>query len=152
MSKENINLLIREGVDFLKTKDIDFFSMDIDGNDLHLLPLVLDEISPKIICVEYNAHFPPPTKLVMHYCSEHIWKGDDYYGASLQSWVDAIGGYSLICCNISGTNAFFVRNDLIEVFTVYDIISVFQPPRYYLCSSKGGHISSLKWLKQILIA
>lgn len=151
VTKENISQLIETGASFLQVNDIDFFSIDIDGNDSHLLPLILEDITPKVICVEYNAHFPPPTKLTMSYSSSHIWGGDDYYGASLESWVGILDNYSLICCNISGANAFFVHKNFLDAFTVYDIKMVFQPPRYYLCSSKGGHISTLKWLHQELL-
>ncbi|HEX7867337.1 MAG TPA: hypothetical protein VF555_20435 [Variovorax sp.] len=134
----------------LGTGSVDFFSFDIDGNDLHLMPLALNEITPKIICVEYNGKFPPPTNLAMAYVGDHQWAHDDYYGASLQAWVDLFEGrYTLISCNLSGVNAFFVRNDLLSAFEVYPVEKLYQPCRYWLVGN-SGHRSSLKWLSQVI--
>jgi len=142
--------LIDEFSDFLGTQDIDFFSFDIDGNDLHLMPIALNSITPKLICVEYNGKFPPPTRMAMSYAEQHRWAEDDYYGASLQAWVDLFAGkYTLVSCNLSGVNAFFVRNDLLGPFTIYSTARLYQPCRYWLVGN-NGHRASLKWLKQML--
>lgn len=137
---------------FLGVASIDFFSLDIDGNDWHALPFFLPVLQPKLICVEYNAKFPPPDLRVMSLDEAHSWQGDDYFGSSLQAWVDLLEkwNYTLVCCNLSGTNAFFVRNDLLEVFTQYPVQQLYQPPRYHLVDIKKGHRASLLWLKQVL--
>jgi FkbM family methyltransferase len=137
---------------FLRASSIDLLSLDIDGNDLHVLPAFIDALNPKLVCVEYNAKFPPPSRLVMGYDEAHSWGYDDYFGASLQSWVDALQGlgYSLVACNLSGANAFFVRDDLVQEFTCYPIEALYQPPRYWLARSHYGHPASLKWLAQRL--
>ncbi|MFZ2170253.1 MAG: FkbM family methyltransferase [Methylococcaceae bacterium] len=150
VTKDNIVSLVERALRFLDTNELDFFSLDVDGNDIHLLPMVFQLTSPKLICVEYNAKFVPPSRLAMDYRSDHTWAGDDYFGASLQSWVETLTEYSLVCCNLSGANAFFVRNDLIENFTLTPINKLYQPPRYWLTSCSKGHNASLKWLKQEL--
>ena len=149
---DNIHDLVRDSIRILNTDNIDFFSFDIDGNDLHLVQESLKIIHPKLVCVEYNGNFPPPTRLTMEYNPGHRWGEDDYYSASLQSWVDALSGYALVCCNLSGVNAFFVRKDLLRGFTTYPVLEIYQPPRYWLASGPFGHKRSLKWLKQTLQA
>jgi FkbM family methyltransferase len=137
---------------FLDTDSIDFFSLDIDGNDIHLSESFVNTLNPKLICVEYNAKFPPPTAVSITYNESHTWAEDDYFGASLQSWVNHLrpAGYSLVCCNASGVNAFFIRNDLLAPFSVYGADQLYQPPRYNLVDYKKGHPASLKWLEQSL--
>jgi hypothetical protein len=151
ITRDNIKQLITHFSDVLGTKEIDFFSLDTDGNDLVLVQDALSVISPKLICVEYNGKFPPPTRLVMDYNPTHNWAHDDYFGATLQSWVDGLPGYTLVSCNVSGVNAFFVRNDLLQEFGKYTVESIFQPARYWLIGI-WGHVHSLKWLKQTLAA
>lgn len=148
---ESIGALIEQFRKFLGTDDLDFFSFDIDGNDLHLLPVALESIAPKLICVEYNGKFPPPTRLAMTYAEGHQWGEDDYFGASLQAWVDLLSNhYTLVSCNLSGVNAFFVRNDLLAQFEVYPVAQLYQPCRYWLVGN-SGHRASLKWLRQALL-
>ncbi|MDM0114690.1 FkbM family methyltransferase [Variovorax sp. J22R133] len=132
---------------FLGTEEIDLLSFDVDGNDTHLIRKALLAVHPKLIVVEYNAKFRPPTRLEMDYVAEHKWGGDDYFGASLQSWMDVLSDYTLVCCNISGVNAFFVHNDLTVPFTKYGVESLYQPARYWL-TRKSGHAPSLRWLRQ----
>jgi hypothetical protein len=86
---------------------------------------------------------------VIDYNPTHEWEQDDYYGATLQSWVDALQGYTLVSCNLSGVNAFFVRNDLMLKFTQYPIEMLFQPCRYWLIGITG-HGHTMKWLQQVL--
>lgn len=137
---------------FLGVKSIDFLSMDIDGNDIHVIPQLIQRSNPKLICVEYNAKFPPPTRVVMAYNEAHTWGYDDYFSASLQSWCEVMAGhnYSLVACNLSGVNAFFVRDDLMQGFTRYSVGELYQPPRYWLADSSKGHAASLKWIVQTI--
>ena len=52
---------------------------------------------------------------VSKYNSSSLWDGTDFYGASLKSFDKILRNqYKLVCCNITGANAFFVRNDLLS--------------------------------------
>lgn len=137
---------------FLGVDSVDFFSLDIDGNDWHVLPSFLKTLTPKLVCVEYNSKCPPPTNLVLRYNENHTWNGDDYFGASLQAWVETMNdhGYSLVCCNLSGANAFFVRNELLTVFSTYTPSELYQPARYHLTEAPKGHAPSLGWIEQTI--
>jgi len=44
-------------------KEFDFLSIDIDGNDYHILDS-LSEIRPKLICIEFNPHIPNEVEFV----------------------------------------------------------------------------------------
>ena len=147
MSRENIGSLVVRQAEFLGTKDIDLFSVDVDGNDFHILAEALHSISPKVICVEYNPKFPPPVSIVMPYDAAFRYQGDDYHGASLQAFCDALAGYKLVCCNLTGANAFFVRTELAGVFPTFDPNQLYQPFRDNLIYVKSEHIPSLKWLR-----
>lgn len=144
----NTLALTDQCIKFLGTENIDFLSMDIDGNDFHIMRVVMEQLNPKLVCVEYNAKFPPPIRMVMDYNPAHSWVGDDYYGASLQAWVDLFTNHTLVCCNITGANAFFVRNDLCSGFTAYPIADLYQPAMYALAEKYSGHKPSLAWLRQ----
>ena len=147
----NIEQITKDCAAFLGTKEIDFCSLDVDGNDSHLLTHILLQVHPKLLCVEYNAKFHPPTVLEIKYNASHVWQGNDYFGASLQAFVNILEGYKLVCCNVSGSNAFFVDRKYSHLFKEYDIEDLYQPARYWLCGNKAGHTSSFNWVKQILM-
>lgn len=126
--------------------DVDFLSLDIDGNDLHILKKFLGVAQPKVICVEYNAKFPPPISISVRYDKMHQWKADDYMGASLQAFANLLTEYQLVCCGLSGSNAFFVRKDFTSGFTAYPIEILYQPFRVELFHPQSGHPPSYRFL------
>ena len=89
-------------------------SIDLDGNDYYILDAIRS-ISPRVIVAEYNAKFPPDIFWVMQYNEAHHWDSSDYFGASLKALADLLAarGYALVGCSVLGTNAFFVRKDLV---------------------------------------
>lgn len=112
--------------------EVDFLSIDVDGNDLHILRSFLTVSRPRVICAEYNALFPPPLKISVAYDKSHSWSGDDYMGASLSAFTEMLDGYLLFGCGIAGLNAFFVRCDLAQPFTKYPEHDLYQPFRVAL--------------------
>ena len=108
---DNINKLI--GGDGNINGEIDFLSIDIDGNDYWIWEKICC-IQPRVVAIEYNAKFPPPCEWVMEYDSNYVWDGSDKQGASLKS-LELLGnrlGYTLVGTNRNGANAFFVKRDL----------------------------------------
>ena len=153
IDRDNIVSIFKESYAFFEIKELDFFSLDIDGNDFYIMEeLFKNSIFPKVICVEYNAKFHPPYKFKIKYNKLQVWDKTDYMGCSLQDYNDLFTtfGYTLICCNIPGINAFFVRNEFASAFKKYTIDEFYQPYRYYLSPIRPGHIPSLKYLKNIL--
>jgi hypothetical protein len=132
VNKGNINdLIMRNGF----KGEIDLLSVDIDGNDYHVVRAI-DSISPRVIMIEYNSKFPPPVKWVMKYNPQHVYDSTDYFGASLKSYEILFSkkGYSLVGCNITGANAFFIRNDLTGEFFCkpFDAENHYEPARPWL--------------------
>lgn len=146
----NIESIVSEVVGFLGTSEPDFFSLDIDGNDRWVLQKALLHFQPKVLCIEYNAKFPPPLSISVAYNPDHRWAGDDYCGASLQALCDSLPGYRLVSCDLSGVNAFFVRRDLAAGFSEVAVASLYQPFRERLTVPSVGHPASLKWLRDRL--
>lgn len=148
ITKDNINNLISNNIDIV---EIDLLSVDIDGNDYHILNAITC-IKPRVIVIEYNAKFTPPISFCMDYDELHTWKGDDCFGVSLKFLENNLHGYCLVGCNLIGVNAFFVREDLVadsflEPFTAENH---YEPARYYLSSFTSGHPSSYKTLNKSL--
>lgn len=110
ITRENLNDLISaSGI----SGEIDFLSIDIDGNDYWMWE-ALKAVNPRVVAIEYNATFRPPNRIVQEYNPTHVWNSDNYFGASLSA-LEALGdklGYVLAGCSWAGTNAFFIRKDL----------------------------------------
>jgi len=114
--KNNINEILNDND---VPKEIDLLSIDIDGNDYWIWESI-SNICPKVAIIEYNASLGDEEALVMNYNKNHSkyekhhlgW----YHGASLMALAKLanIKGYSLVCCDSLGVNAFFVRNDLLN--------------------------------------
>lgn len=105
--------------DFLKnllTFTPDVFSLDIDGNDYHVMQaLFAHHFQPKIIVVEYNSAFGVDKKITIpykpdfNYLSAHA--SGLYYGVSLRAWQSLMvkNGYQFVSVDKNGVNAFFVN-------------------------------------------
>jgi len=139
ITRENINGLIGEYFN----GEIDLLSIDIDGNDVHILESI-DIITPRVIIIEYNGKFPPPINVAQRYDPQYRWDGSDYSGSSLVAITKVADrkGYSLVGCNIIGSNAFFVRNDILgdRFEAPFTPDNHYQPTRFFLLSTfPSGH-------------
>jgi len=117
ITRENINVLLEE----YGAQDIGLLSIDLDGNDAHILEAIdMKTLNPSIIIVEYNSIFGKERAISVPYDKSFIRREKHYsglyYGASLRalSHMAKEKGYALIGCNSFGNNAYFVRNDLIN--------------------------------------
>lgn len=151
--RDNIVQLVRDAMTFIEAEELDFFSLDIDGNDRHVLEeLITSGLRPKVLCVEYNAKFPPPVAVTVRYDPNHVWDQTDYMGSSLQSFVDLLKplGYRLLTCTVSGINAFFIRDDLAGLFPEYPVEQLYQPFRFYLSPIQPAQPPALSYLRDKL--
>jgi hypothetical protein len=121
---------------------IDLVSIDIDGNDIYLLEVM--ELRPKVICIEYNAKWPPSLSKQPPYNPAVFWNQRDYMGSSLRAiWeVARKKDYRLVATNITGANAFFVRDDLCADLFPDDASpeALYNPPRYWLWNDHFDNI------------
>ena len=124
VTAENVNSLFGN-----LPKDLDLLSIDIDGNDYWVWK-ALETVSPRVMVMEYNAFLPPPIARTIRYDPDFNWAFTDYFGASLCA-LDKLArskGYSLLCCDSRGVNAFFVKGlasrteplDAYRTFAGYD--------------------------------
>lgn len=152
IDKDNIYKILKDNIDL---KKVNLVSIDLDGNDYYIAKELLEKsVLPDIFIVEYNGKFIPPSEFIIDYNPEHIYKFDDYYGASLQSFVNLFEKYKykLICCNAAtGANAFFVKDKFSNLFPEVpeNIIDIYSDP-YYFLPMKYGHKLSKKTIKKVL--
>ena len=131
IDKDNLNLIIDNH--FHNDEEIDFFSIDVDGNDYYLFEDL--EVRPKVICIEYNFSFGPNMKCSVPYDKNFTWEiGSSYFGASLNALCQLANrkGYYLIALESHCVNAFFIRSDLKSKFKLINNIENFRTPKYYL--------------------
>lgn len=113
---ENVcSLLDESGFD----KDLGILSVDVDGIDYHLL-VALSGWNPRIIIVEYNSIFGVEKSVSVPYDAGFVRAkahySNLYYGASLLAFTNLLAerSYALVGVNTVGSNAFFVRRDLLN--------------------------------------
>lgn len=146
ITKENVLDLINVNPSVL--------SVDLDGNDYHILKEILTKHSPDIIITEYNAKFPPPSIFVQKYNANHVWDGSDYFGASLQAFINLLKDYKLVVCNpTTGANAFFVKQEYKAMFPEVPLIprDIYVPPRYTAITYVDMHKPSYEIINHILL-
>lgn len=84
-----------------------------------------------MVVIEYNSSVPPNKSKTIPYDPNFKWKGTDYFGASLLA-LKKLGerkGYTLVCCDNLGVNAFFARSNLVN-FPVRSYRRIYRKPRY----------------------
>ena len=116
--------------------ELDVLSVDIDGNDYYVLGAIR-AVAPRVIVAEYNAKFPPDVRWIMEHNEAHRWDSTDYFGASLKALEILLleRGYLLVGCNLLGTNAFFIRKDLVRdppFCAPFSAENHYEPARYFL--------------------
>ena len=120
--------------------EFDLLSIDIDGNDFWVWRAI-DRYRPRVVVIEYNAGVGPSVHWVMPDGPEHATDRERSFGASLKAFEELgrLKEYSLVGCDLSGTNAFFVRSDLVgdRFIAPHDSETHFEPPRYYLIPFPG---------------
>jgi len=147
---ENINdLFTQNGF----TGEIDLLCVDIDGNDYWVWQAI-NVVNPRVVIVEFNGTWRPPTAVVQPYRADYMWNGqDNYFGASLKAYekLGAQKGYSLVGVNYGGGNAFFVRNDLVseeKFLAPFTAEQHYEPPRFFFALT-AGHPAGIGPLIQV---
>ena len=117
IDKNNINeLLANTGF-----SNVGLLSIDLDGNDYHILSEIdLSKLNPSIIIMEYNSVFGKDKPITIPYDKEFDRTNAHYsnlfWGASLPaiSYLASKKGYALIGSNLAGVNAYFLKNSLLN--------------------------------------
>ncbi len=129
-------------------KDLDFLSIDIDGNDYWVWKALSTHYRPRLLVVETNQFFSPEDEKTIVYNPDHHWEfGSRYFGASLLAFhkLNMKLGYSHIA-NVD-ENAYFVRNDQLPLFktelaNINSLEELYRPriPRCYRNRVSGEEI------------
>ena len=127
-------------------KDIDFLSIDIDGNDYWVWKSIVN-FSPRVVVLEYNASYGPHISITQKYYKDYFWKRTNFYGSSLSGLNNLAKekGYSLVACSFLGNNAYFVRNDLVfGKFNNTDPIYLYESHKPFLLQKTKYQISFIE--------
>ncbi len=137
VTRENVASLL-QSLDV--PREFDLLSVDIDQNTYYAWE-ALREYRPRVVVIEYNAALPPDLDWKVAYEPRRVWDGSQNFGASLKA-LELLGrrlGYALVGCDLAGTNAFFVREDLAgENFAApFTAENHHEPVRYALLHRRG---------------
>lgn len=153
ITRENITQLLDEsGFE----KDLGLLSVDIDGVDYHVLE-ALNDWSPAILIVEYNDAFgwsrpvsvpydPVFLRQLKHYSNQ-------YWGANLPAFHYLAGkrGYALVGTNSVGSNAFFVRRELLnDAVREVDLMSCVREATFRDSRDEAGRLTFLAGAERAL--
>jgi hypothetical protein len=129
------NILKREGI----SGDVDFLSIDIDGDDYYIFES-LKELKPRLIACEYNPTIPIHMDLISE-------KGS-YFGCSAPSLVKLAEKKNYRLIAMTDTNCFFVRSIDFKKFEIYDTnLESIAPTKhltYFITGYDGNYILSKK--------
>lgn len=127
-------------------KEFDYVSIDIDHNDWYVFRALCNVYKPRVVAIEYNAHYPPPDDKVVIYDADIIPGITTYHGASIESMC-LLGrqlGYNLVAAESHGYNLFFIRDDIKDVFYgTNDTSKLYRTPKlgHRPCSENNTHTS-----------
>lgn len=151
VTAENINHLLEKNK-FIN--EIDLLSIDIDGND-YWVWRAITAINPRVVVIEYNASLGPTAAITIPYDPQFTRFTIDptgmYHGTSLAA-LEKLGAkknYTLVGCDKSGVNAFFVRHDLMnEKITPLTAAAAYFPQNHrahFSLESQWDKLKNLPW-------
>jgi len=111
---DNINELLKKS-EF--ERDLGILSVDIDGNDYHVLSKI-DCFDPRIIICEFNPIFGNERKITVPYDPKFYrtkkHHSNLFFGASINALISLLTkqDYTLVGTGMQGGNAYFVKNSL----------------------------------------
>ena len=146
ITKDNINeLLALSGFE----EDLGILSIDLDGNDYHVLDAITT-LKPRILICEYNPYFGGSRKITVPYQADFYrltaHYSNLYWGASLgaMTFLANKKGYSLCGVGSMGSNAFYVRNDVLnEKLKVCSVEEAFKPSNVRESRGETGRLTYL---------
>jgi len=105
----NIEDLLNE---FDVPKNFDILNLDIDSYDLFVIKNLLESYRPKIISMEINEKIPPPIYFTVTYDENHFWKGDHFFGCSLQAAYEEVTRFNYKLYSVIYNNAIFIPEEM----------------------------------------
>jgi len=128
INRENINQLLTEAS---VPPEIDFMSIDINGNDYWVWDAI-SVTSPKVVIIETHIEFGM-NNIVVPYDKDYVYPGrhPDYHGASpvAMEKLARRKGYRLVGANRYGFNTIYVREGLASMLPAVSVESILSHPR-----------------------
>ena len=119
--------------------ELDFLSIDIDGNDYWVLKKILEVYSPRVIVAEFNGTIAHGVSKAIKYNAKHCWGENDYYGFSFDAGVKLGHEFDYaVVFQLHSTNMYFVRKDLL---TWQDDFGISYVPKQY-----HAHSLNREWI------
>jgi hypothetical protein len=143
IDKDNINALLEQS----NFENVGLLHIDLDGNDYWILDSIdMSKYSPDILILEYNSNFGSERSITIPYepnfrCVEAHYSGQ-YFGASLTALTDLAKekGYFLVGCNSSGNNAYFLKNQFLDVIPPKSVSDCFVYGKFRDKRNKKGDL------------
>lgn len=142
ITAENINDLFEK---YDVPHSFGLLSIDIDYNDFYVWQAIDKKYRPAVVVIEYNAAHLPEEDKVVKYRPYFCGDGTTYFGASIRALYN-LGrskGYSLVYAEKSGTNLFFIRDDILREknlsFKGMNNLEMIYRPATYEASPIGAH-------------
>ncbi len=129
------NILKKEGI----SEDIDFLSIDVDGDDYYIFES-LKELKPRLITCEFNPTIP--------FHMDLISKKGNFFGCSALSLIKLAEKKDYRLIAMTETNCFFVRSIEFKKFKDYEVnlekIASIKHLTYFITGFDGAYILSQK--------
>ena len=133
-------------------KDLDFLSIDIDGNDYWVAQELLRQYKPAVISAQFNPNYPATQAATFRNCQNMF--GWDYfskiYGASARAFYDLgkANGYSYVY-HMVFTDIFLVRDDLLpQKFKGMTLEDTYDPfPLHYVDANMSDYMQTFNLLE-----
>ena len=109
VTPENVTEILKK---FDVLYDFDILNLDIDSYDLFVIKKLLESHKPKIVSMEINEKIPPPLFFTVTYNDKHFWKGDHFFGCSLQAAYDEVSKFGYRLYTLIYNNAIFISDDI----------------------------------------
>ena len=125
-------------------------SIDIDGMDYWVLDRI--ELQPEILIVEYNSVFGADRAITVPYRADFVrtkaHHSNLYFGASLAAITELATkkGFAFVGCNSIGSNAFFVRDDMLAPSKLrrLEVIDAFVESKFRESRNEHGSLTLLR--------
>ena len=109
VTPDNINKVLDK---FDVPQNFDILNLDIDSYDLFVIKKLLESYRPKIVSMEINEKIPPPIYFTVTYDENHFWKGDHFFGCSLQAAYEELINFDYKIYTVVYNNAIFIPKEI----------------------------------------
>ncbi len=81
-------------------------SLDIDTYDLFVAKRILETNPPSLMCLEWNPLFEPPIEFTVNPNYRSGWRGDWFWGASIETWNKMLNAFNFGIVKVCGVSFF----------------------------------------------